>query len=121
HQGPRRGRCPDWASYGPAYGFRELAVAPTALAAVVGLEDGARDAAAARDQREQEARKIVDVDDRGTARWRHGDHAPARGLEQLENLAVARAVDRRGSDNRPVEPAGLDDLLGVMLGLAVAR
>ena len=85
---------------------------PSRRAAVVGLEKAPDDCRSRRrQQREQQPRQVIDMDERGAARRRHRHHAPLGGAEQVEDLAVARAIDRRRADDRPVEPAGLHHLL----------
>ena len=51
--------------------------------------------------------QILDVDQRQLACGRQADPAAPRHLEQFERLAVAGTVDRRRTDDRPVEAATL--------------
>ena len=79
--------------------------------------DGALRSASASSRR---ARSSTWISDRRPLR-RHQHQAELGHPEQLERLLVAGAVDRRRTDDRPVEAGACDQLLRPRLGRAVER
>ena len=102
----------------PADRLRQFAVAPAARASVVrlvGLRSRLWQPAC---QRRQQFGQVVDIDQRACASRGHGHHAPFGRAEQVQHLAVARAVDCGRAHDGPVQRAGAHDVL--RLGLAGA-
>src|SRR6185295_8624106 len=98
----------------------ELTMSPAVRPAIVGLEDepGWR---VGLGQREKEPGEIVDMDQRQAPGGRHVDLAAARHLEQVESLRIARPIDRRWTDNDPIEARFLDEPLGLGLRRPIER
>ena len=92
----------------------ELAVAPAAGLAVIGLDHDVRGRCGV-GQREQQTREVVDVDQRHTALGRHQHQARAWPSGTAPASPCRRAVDRGRADDRPVEAGAVDQLFGAGL------
>ena len=104
-----------------ADGQGQITMIPSFLKAVVRFQQPADAVIPIPGQSQQQPRQVIDMDQRGAAFARGRHHAPARGAEQGEHITVARAIDCRWTDNRPVKLAGTHQILRCRLGRAIER